>query len=59
MGYKKIQSYILESESGLSLKAAGWELEGKTAGGQWKRPGGSPRRTDQPNCPKFRWAKQL
>lgn len=58
MGYKKIQSYILESESGLSLKAAGWAVEAKTAGGQWKHTSG-PRRTDQPNCPKWRWAKSL
>lgn len=35
-GYKKIITYILESESGASLKAAGWYLEASKAGGkQW------------------------
>lgn len=35
-GYKKIITYILESETGTSLKAAGWNLEAKRVGGvQW------------------------
>ena len=59
MGYKKIQTYILESEPGISLKASGWKLEAITAGGQWKYTGGKPRRTDQPTEPKQRWVKWL
>lgn len=59
MGYKKIQTYILESEPGISLKASGWKLEAVTAGGQWKYAGGKPRRTDQPIEPKQRWMKLL
>ena len=39
MGYKKIQTYILQSESGASLKASGWICEGEagrpTWGGKW------------------------
>lgn len=35
MGYNKIQTYILDSEPGTSLKAAGWTCEGLTAGGMW------------------------
>ena len=35
MGYKKIITYILESESGVSLKAAGWQCFGITGGKQW------------------------
>lgn len=58
MGFRKIQTYILDSEPGTSLKAAGWVLEEITAGGQWKHSAG-PRRTDQPMNPKHRWAKQL
>ena len=37
MGYKKIITYILESESGTSLKAAGWKQETVTNGGTWNR----------------------
>lgn len=45
MGYKEIITYILESESGISLKAAGWILMGKGAGGSWNTP--SRPRTDK------------
>lgn len=59
MGYKKIQTYVLESEPGTSLKASGWTLESITAGGYWKYTNGKPRRTDQPDEPKQRWVKFL
>jgi hypothetical protein len=59
MGYKKIQTYILQSELGTSLKASGWTMEKITAGGQWKHTDGKSRRTDQPTEPKQRWMKLL
>jgi len=66
MGFTKIQTYILEDEPGTSLLAAAWSFESKTAGGDWnvgaqKRTGRGigPRRTDQPQNPKQRWAKIL
>lgn len=59
LGYQKIQTYILESETGTSLKASGWLFESNTAGGQWKHTCGQKQRTDQPVCPKQRWAKNL
>lgn len=59
MGYNKIQTYILETETGISLKASGWKLEAITAGGQWKRNDGIINRTDQPTESKQRWAKYL
>ena len=59
MGYVKIQTYILDSELGISLKATGWKMETVTAGGQWKYTGGAERRTDQPTEKKQRWAKEL
>ena len=59
MGYCKIQTYILDSELGISLKASGWELEDLTAGGQWARNDGVINRTDQPTEPKQRWVKFL
>jgi hypothetical protein len=59
MGYIKIQTYILDSELGVSLKATGWVMEATTAGGQWKHTDGKARRTDQPTEKKQRWAKEL
>lgn len=35
MGYKKLITYILESEPGTSLKAAGWRCVGKAGGLRW------------------------
>lgn len=45
MGYKKVITYILESETGVSLKAAGWKYERIAGGGTWSRP--SRGRTDK------------
>ena len=39
MGYRKLITYILDSEPGTSLRAAGWKLIGKRGGGSWSRPG--------------------
>lgn len=58
MGFNKIQTYILESETGLSLKATGWVFETEVAGRSWDAP--SRRRVDKhPTEGKQRWAKKL
>lgn len=59
LGYKKIQTYILDSETGTSLKASGWVAEDLFCGGGngWQSREG--RRTDQPASKKQRWAKYL
>jgi len=63
LGYRKIQTYILETEPGTSLKAAGWKLEKRDCGGT---PQG--KRTNRPNgheitsvtfMKKTRWGKKL
>ena len=59
LGYCKIQTYILESELGSSLKASGWEFETKTQGGAWKRSNGDERNNHHPLEKKQRWAKYL
>ena len=59
LGYNKIQTYILQIESGTSLKASGWKMEAVTSGGQWKHTDGKKRRTDQPTMPKQRWVREL
>lgn len=72
MGYTKIITYILESESGASLKASGWEKEADGVGGSsWNVPS-RPREVvavqmslfpEKPKYPinekKQRWSKQL
>lgn len=35
MGYKKLITYILDSENGTSLRAAGWKCVGKAGGERW------------------------
>lgn len=37
MGYTRVITYILESESGTSLKAAGWKFVRMAGGGSWSR----------------------
>lgn len=59
MGFEKIQTYILESEPGTSLRAAGWRKDGETAGGDWNCLSRAGRRTDQPQGRKQRWVKDL
>lgn len=38
MGYKKIITYILESETGVSLRASGWKFVRSTPGKSWSVP---------------------
>jgi hypothetical protein len=38
LGYRKLITYILGSETGISLKAAGWNVIGERGGGSWDRP---------------------
>ncbi len=56
MGYKKVITYILESESGSSLKASNFVCEGKAGGTHWtgKRDKGQ----DIPNQMKQRWVSE-
>lgn len=38
LGFRKIGTYILDSEPGTSLKAAGWKCLGARGGGSWSVP---------------------
>ena len=59
MGYRKIITYILESESGDSLKASGWKEESDHCGGvSWNVPS-RPREDKIPPSFKKRWSKDL
>lgn len=59
LGYRRIQTYILNTEPGTSLIACGWQCEGEAGGGQWKHTDGKPRRTDQSTEKKLRWSRSL
>lgn len=37
MGYRRLITYILDTEPGISLKAAGWKLIGQRGGASWNR----------------------
>ncbi len=58
LGYNKIITYILESESGASLRAAGWTEAAVTSGGSWNRPNRT-RNTTAPTCKKRRYERSL
>jgi len=70
MGYKKIITYILASEKGISLKASGWECEAEKCGGLYWNSSANRERTDKitnlfgevkkyPNEYKKRYAKSF
>jgi len=57
-GYRRIVTYILASETGDSLRAAGWVCEGQAGGGSWSRE----RRERDDRHPlerKTRWSREL
>jgi hypothetical protein len=58
IGYVKIQTFILESEPGTSLRAAGWVFDGLSGGGSWSRPSRG-RADDAPLVQNQRWVKVL
>lgn len=56
MGYRKLITYTLTSESGASLRGAGWKCIGECGGGTWNRPNcGRPRVDMRPTQLKLRW----
>src|SRR5262249_2998877 len=54
MGYRRLIPYTLQTEPGISLRAAGWKVVGQTTGGSWSRPS-RPRVDLHPTQEKFRW----
>lgn len=56
MGYKRAVTYTLETESGASLRGAGWKVVGEVEGHSWDRPG-RPRvdRSEAQLEAKLRW----
>lgn len=54
LGYRKLVTYTLPSESGASLRAAGYRLIGEAGGGSWSCPS-RPRVDKHPTQHKLRW----
>lgn len=61
LGYVRVQTFILDQELGVSLKAAGWVFDGYSAGGDWNVPSRGGRQADTPALwvRKQRWKKDL
>lgn len=57
MGYKKIITYILESENGASLKASNFMCDGIAGGTHWT--GIRDKGQDIPKEMKTRWSREL
>lgn len=54
MGYRRLVTYTLDSETGASLRGAGWKLVAKTDGGSWNCRS-RPRVDKHPLQRKLRW----
>lgn len=54
MGYRKLITYILKSENGASVRAAGWKVVGETPGRSWNVPS-RPRVDKHPLEPRLRF----
>ena len=54
MGYRRLITYILSEESGVSLSAAGYRLVGEAGGGSWSVPS-RPRVDKHPLQAKMRY----
>lgn len=61
MGFLRIQSFVLESETGLTLESAGWTFVGYTAGGDWNESRGRADResSESANVRKKKFIKTL
>ena len=57
MGYRRLVTYTLPSESGASLRGAGWKCIGVCGGGTWNRRN-RPRVDKHPLGLKLRWEKE-
>lgn len=57
LGYRKLITYILDTEPGTSLKASGWKLIGEVRGRSWNTPT-RPRVDKHPTQGKLRFEAQ-
>lgn len=55
MGYNRVVTYTLKSESGASLRGAGWKIVGEVSPGNWNRNGRERKWDPIYGQLKFRW----
>lgn len=58
LGYRKLYTYTLPEEGGVSMRAAGWRCEGLAGGGSWSRDS-RPRVDKHPTQAKLRWELEI
>lgn len=58
VGYRRLVTYTLLEEQGISLIAAGYKVVGQTRGGSWDTPK-YPRVDAHPTGPKRRWERAV
>lgn len=58
MGYRKLITYILDTEPGTSLHASGWKIVGEVVGRSWDCPS-RPRVDKHPTQGKIRWERSI
>lgn len=58
MGYRKLITYILDTEPGTSLNAAGWKCVGSAGGGSWNCKS-RPRVDTAPTQTKLKWEVEI
>jgi L-amino acid N-acyltransferase YncA len=56
LGYRRLVTYILDSEPGVTVRAAGFKLVGQAGGGSWHREN-RPRVDRHPTQGKLRWER--
>lgn len=54
LGYRRVYTYTLATEPGISPRAAGFVYDGLTTGGEWSSPA-RPRSAAENSEPKHRW----
>lgn len=55
MGYKRIQTFTLDYESGASLRAIGWAHSASLNYGSWSTPGRERSDSEHTNTAKIKW----
>lgn len=58
MGYRRLYTYTLASEPGVSLRGAGWKQDGIVNGRSWHTPSRPRGIEDHPTEDKIRWVVQ-
>lgn len=58
LGYRRLTTYTLKTESGASLRGAGWEAVAEVKPDSWNRPA-RPRIDTNPAQAKIRWETSL